>query len=58
MARGWTLRDLAQKTGISPTTLHRYESWQRSPRMDDLYKIACALDVTICDLLPNVKPYR
>lgn len=57
MARGMSLRELERRSGISHSALGRYENGQCSPRLDDVYAIAAALDVTIWDLLPDVNPF-
>jgi len=55
-ARGLTMDQLAERTGISQSQLSRFESGKREPRVADLMKIAEALDVPPESLLP-VKPH-
>jgi transcriptional regulator with XRE-family HTH domain len=65
--RGHTLSDLAERTGISLSTLSRLESGQRRPTLDLLLPLARIYDVTLDDLVglpapddPRVhaKPFR
>ena len=48
-----TLIQLANLTGISKSALNNYENDRRSPTLDDLEKIAIALDVHITDLFES-----
>lgn len=52
-----SLRELERRSGISHSALGRYENGQCSPRLDDVYAIAAALNVTIWDLLPEINPF-
>ena len=45
-----TLIKLAEKSGISKTTLNDLENEKRSPTLDQLEKIAKSMDITISDL--------
>lgn len=49
--RGWTLRDLAERSGIPDSTLSRYERGKSAPGADELVAIAEALETTPNDLL-------
>ena len=42
-----SLRELSERTGISKSALNNYESEKRSPTMDDIEKIAIALNIRI-----------
>lgn len=45
--RNLTLKELAEKTGISKTTLNTIENGKTSPTLRQLEAIAIALDTTI-----------
>lgn len=49
--RGITLRTLAQRTGISRSTLSRLETGQRRPTLELLLQLAHAYDVPLDDLV-------
>ena len=49
-----TLIQLAALTGISKSALNNYENDKRSPTLEDLEKIAIALDVHITDLFDSL----
>lgn len=49
-----TLIQLADLTGISKSALNNYENDKRSPTLEDLEKIAIALDVHITDLFDSL----
>lgn len=48
--RGITLVKLAEMTGISKSTLNNIENKKTSPTLDQLEKIAIALNVRVQDL--------
>lgn len=48
--KGLSLRQLERMSGISKTTLNDLEDEKRSPTLDQLEKIAIALNVKISDL--------
>lgn len=48
--KGWGLEQLAEKSGVSKSTLQRIENGETSPTMDVMEKIAKALNVKISDL--------
>lgn len=54
-SRGLTLVQLSGETGISKTTLNNIENEKVTPRIDQLEKIAKALDCKIGDLVES--PY-
>ena len=49
---GLTVDQLAEKSGISRTTLYSWESLDRSPVSEELPKLAESLGVTLRNLLP------
>ena len=51
-----SLQRLAMRTGISKTSLYRYENGLRSPNMDQMERIAKALHTTISDIFES--PYK
>lgn len=48
--RGITLKDFAQKSGISASNLSNYLNGNISPTLETLKKIASALDIDIVEL--------
>ena len=50
-AIGLTQDQLAQKSGVATITIRQYETGKRQPRLEQLQKIADALDVSISYLL-------
>ena len=50
-AKGLTQGQLAQKSGVATITIRQYETGKRQPRLEQLQKIADALDVSISYLL-------
>ena len=40
--------ELAKRTGLARSTLVNYETGKRIPRVDDLEKIAEALEIDVC----------
>lgn len=48
--KGYSQAFLAKKTGLSEITIRKYESNERTPKLQNVAKIAAALDVTISDL--------
>ncbi|BAH06767.1 helix-turn-helix domain-containing protein [Clostridium kluyveri] len=49
-SKNLTQKQLAEKIGVTPVTITRYENNKREPSIETLNKIAKALDVTINDL--------
>lgn len=45
--RGWSLRELAQKSGLSPNALSQIERGNVSPTVSTLNRLAAALDIPI-----------
>jgi DNA-binding Xre family transcriptional regulator len=50
-ARGWSLGDLAQRTGMQPPNLSRLESGKHVPSLDTLERVADTLGVRVADLV-------
>jgi transcriptional regulator with XRE-family HTH domain len=44
-----TQTELARRSGLARSTIVNYETGRRIPRVDDLERIANALEVDICD---------
>ncbi len=49
-AKGYSLRSLAERSGISKTEINDIENGNRSPTLDTLERLAVALECSICDL--------
>ncbi len=52
-AKGWERSDLAESVGLSAETIARYERGDRSPKVEELKKIAAALGVSAAYLLED-----
>jgi len=50
-ARGWSLGELAQRTGMHPPNLSRVESGKHVPSLETLERLARALNVRVADLV-------
>lgn len=48
--RGWSLAELARRTGIQPPNLSRLENGKHVPSLDTLQRVADALGVRVADL--------
>lgn len=48
-----SLRRLAEQTGLSKTSINNYENGKVSPTIDELERIAYALDCRITDLFDS-----
>lgn len=57
-AKGYSLRGLAAKVGMSYVALFRLESGVTDPRLGTLRKLAKALNVTVAELIGEGKPAR
>ncbi len=55
-ARELTQATLAERVGIEPLTLTRYEGGSRGPSLTTLAAIANALDVSMADLVADDRP--
>lgn len=51
--RGLSLRDLAQRLGVSPSLISQIERGRANPSVSTLYSIVAELDVSLDDLLFN-----
>ncbi|MBV9719229.1 MAG: helix-turn-helix transcriptional regulator [Candidatus Eremiobacteraeota bacterium] len=51
--RSLSQQELATKLGVAPNTVSRWETGTYKPRLDDLGKIAAALDLDIGALIPQ-----
>ncbi len=49
--RGWSLAELARRTGIQPPNLSRLENGKHVPSLDTLQRVADALGVRVADLV-------
>lgn len=52
-SRGLTQAELAEQLGLSEMTVRRWESGQRSPRMEEIQKLAVVLGVPVTELLSD-----
>lgn len=55
-ARGLTQAELAERVGIEPVTLSRYETGARGPSVTTLKLAADALGLRLADLVEDVAP--
>ena len=53
LARNLTLRELAQRLGVSPSMISQIETGRASPSVSTLYALADELDVSLDELLFN-----
>ena len=53
---GLTQQQAAEAAGMYQPDIARYEAENRVPTLDQLYKLAAAYGVNVCDLLPGGKP--
>jgi len=53
--RGWSLQDLARRTGVSRSNLSRIERGEISPTADALVRLAAAYDQTLSGLMAEVE---
>jgi transcriptional regulator with XRE-family HTH domain len=53
--RGWSLRELGERSGVSYVTLQRIEAGAMSPTVATLEKVANALGIVVRDLFPPRK---
>lgn len=56
--KGYSLRRLADKVGMSYVALFRLERGATDPRLSTLRRLAKALDVTVADVIGEGKPVR
>ncbi|HEX5039396.1 MAG TPA: helix-turn-helix domain-containing protein [Candidatus Limnocylindria bacterium] len=50
---GWSLRDLAERLGVSPSLISQIERGRANPSVSTLYSIVQALDISLDELLFN-----
>ena len=50
-ARKMTMKQLSIKSGINLSTIKKYETDNRNPKLEQLEKIAAALDVSVFEFL-------
>jgi len=50
--RGWSLRDLGERSGVSYVTIQRIEAGILSPTVATLEKIAAALGISVREFFP------
>lgn len=50
--RGWSLRELGERSGVSYVTIQRIEAGTMSPTVATLEKLARALGVAVRDFFP------
>lgn len=51
--RGWSLRELGKRSGVSYVTIAKIEADTMSPTVRVLEKLAAALDVNVRDFFPT-----
>jgi transcriptional regulator with XRE-family HTH domain len=51
LAANCTQERLAGRAGLEKQAISQIENGHASPRLDTLWRIACALDVTVADLV-------
>lgn len=49
--KGWSQKDLAEKSGLSKSTVSRYIKGERMPTVKALVNICCALDCDVDELI-------
>jgi len=57
-ARGWTIKELAERADLTPNGVSRIELHYRSPGADTVVKLADALGVEPGDLFPKGGPLQ
>ena len=50
--RGWSLRQLGERAGVSYVTIAKIEAGTMSPTVSTLEKLADALDIPVRDFFP------
>jgi transcriptional regulator with XRE-family HTH domain len=51
--RNLSQQDLASRLGVAPNTVSRWETGIYKPKLDDLDRIAAALDLDVSQLIPQ-----
>jgi transcriptional regulator with XRE-family HTH domain len=54
-AKGWSVRELAARSGVDFTAINRAELGKTMPRLETLERLAKALGVGVKDLIVNGK---
>jgi len=52
--RGWSQYQLAEKMGVTQTSISQYESGETTPRMPKIEKLASLFGVTVPELLTEI----
>ena len=53
LKRGFSQQSLAKKAGVAQSSINYWEKGERKPKLEQLRRIASALDVTIGELKPD-----
>lgn len=54
MKKGMSQKELAERAGVFPSAISRYENGNRSPRVATAVKLAKALDISPAELILEV----
>lgn len=54
LRKGWTQQELADKVGVTKSTIHRIETQQRKPSYDVLISLRTLFDLHDGDLLQQI----
>lgn len=54
--KGWTQQELADKVGVTRSTIHRIETLQRKPSYDVLIALRTEFSLHDGDLLQQIQP--
>lgn len=54
--RGYSLIDLAERTGLTKDSVYKIEMGMRSARLASILALADALDIHPCELLEGLRP--
>jgi transcriptional regulator with XRE-family HTH domain len=56
--RGWSLQQLADRSGLSPAAIHKIEKSGMTPTIASLMKLAAALGKTVAYFIDEAEPLR
>jgi len=56
--RGWSLRELGERSGVSYVTIQRIEAGTANPSVRVLQRLAEALEISLRDLFPRERPKK